>query len=124
MAIRPDPISFWKQRLAAASPAYYMNVNGEPSLDLCGSGGHRGGRGGAGSGSLQHAARRVAEPVAAIDALAGRAAVHCHHHHHVDGLDHAALEHDPEKLQTFRTRSCVETRNLSEMAIELNPISL
>src|SRR5580693_8787496 len=38
--------------------------------------------------------------------------------------DAVVLEHDPEKLQTFRTRSCDETCDQSEMAIRLNPISL
>src|SRR4029077_3398547 len=36
----------------------------------------------------------------------------------------ASLGHDPEKLQTFRTRSCDETSDWSEMPIRLNPISL
>ena len=35
-----------------------------------------------------------------------------------------ALEHDPEKLQTFRIRLCVKTTTKSEIAIRPKPISL
>jgi len=35
-----------------------------------------------------------------------------------------ALEHDPEKLQTFRIRSCDRTNIWSEIAIQSERISL
>src|SRR5205814_2345525 len=34
------------------------------------------------------------------------------------GLHAVTLQHDPEKVQTFRTRSCVKTKNWSKVAIQ------
>src|SRR5947208_14018169 len=65
----------------------------------------RGRRRGAGAAarSDQHDARRLAEPLAKPDAVAGAFAIRRHRHHHARGLGDGPLAHDPD-AQTLRER--------------------